>query len=623
MATTENESPATDEELDTIVTGLVQLDTPASTVKQDSKQLEQGGDAIINWRRALSDVTRIREALDEEKRVRRRAKRELREKEKDLINDLQVIIRDEQQERTRMEEELRESQRMLKELQTILAEERQENTRVDEELSQAKVALADKERFVKEIQRKLEEEQQSRIVVNEELRQATIDKNELEKRLQNDIVQVRRTLDNEVNLRSTKEQELRNKERIVNTLQRTLEEEQQARTRMAQELSQAKERLQSQLAQMRKTLDDRERIVEELQNALEEDQQARTAVDEELSQARSLCDDLEERLEDERLQSHSRQQHLQTKENVIREQRRRLEEEQQQRTALEERVRNLEQERNRHLSIVRQLQSAVSAAEEAVSESRDWIIQREEVVLSRKMLGKGAWGNVFEGTFRGCQVAVKEIHELILSDHNRRLFEREMSIASRCRHPNLLQFIGATNNEGSPLFVTELLDTSLRHVLSQRALNHEETVSLALDIAKGLNYLHLHKPSPIIHRDISSANVLLWRRDESWRAKLSDYGAANFMRQLMTVNPGAPIYCAPEALTTQQSPKVNIFRCLNQIVDFDFNFKHTTVIHSYNTRERDNPQHPPTPKTNWGKQKLPYQAASDFNNLSLEIKETK
>ena len=59
-----------------------------------------------------------------------------------------------------------------------------------------------------------------------------------------------------------------------------------------------------------------------------------------------------------------------------------------------------------------------------------------------------------------------------------------------------------------------------------------------------------------MHRDISSSNVLLWRRDNSWRAKLSDYGAANFMRQYMTENPGARIYAAPEALTSQQSPKV-------------------------------------------------------------------
>ena len=157
----------------------------------------------------------------------------------------------------------------------------------------------------------------------------------------------------------------------------------------------------------------------------------------------------------------------------------------------------------------------------------------------------------------GCQVAVKQIHDLILSPHNRRLFEREMSMASRCRHPNLLQFMGATNDDGNALFVTELLDTDLRKVLSQRSLDHEELVCLALDVAMALNYLHLKKPFPIIHRDISSCNVLLWTRDDRWRAKLSDYGAANFMRQHMTSNSGAIIYAAPEALTSKQSPKVS------------------------------------------------------------------
>ena len=47
-------------------------------------------------------------------------------------------------------------------------------------------------------------------------------------------------------------------------------------------------------------------------------------------------------------------------------------------------------------------------------------------------------------------MAVKQIHELILSPHNRRLFMREMNIASKCRHPCLLQFIGATNDDGNP-----------------------------------------------------------------------------------------------------------------------------------------------------------------------------
>ena len=210
---------------------------------------------------------------------------------------------------------------------------------------------------------------------------------------------------------------------------------------------------------------------------------------------------------------------------------------------------------------VQELQFELSVAQETLAEYRrreppDWIIRRDEVIISEEVLGTGAWGKICQGSFRGCQVAVKQIHELILSQYNRRLFEREMTIASSCRHPNLLQFIGATNDDGSPLFVTELLDTDLRKVLSQRSLHHEEIVCLALDVARALNYLHLKEPFPIIHRDISSSNVLLWRRDDRWRAKLSDYGAANFMRQFMTCNPGARIYAAPEALTSQQSPKV-------------------------------------------------------------------
>ena len=189
-------------------------------------------------------------------------------------------------------------------------------------------------------------------------------------------------------------------------------------------------------------------------------------------------------------------------------------------------------------------------------ESRDWVIGRDEVRLTEKSLGTGGFGVVREGSFRGCKVAVKQIHELVVSPHNRRLFEREMRIASQCRHPCLLQFIGATNDDGAPLFVSELLDTNLRAVLEQRALEKREIVAVAMDVSRALNYLHLNKPLPIIHRDISSANVLLWRRNSCWRAKVSDYGAANFMRQCRTVNPGAVIYAAPEAFSAEQSTKV-------------------------------------------------------------------
>ena len=84
---------------------------------------------------------------------------------------------------------------------------------------------------------------------------------------------------------------------------------------------------------------------------------------------------------------------------VVRWLRRRLEEEYQQKTDLKERLRRLElrmeEERTSHLSTERELRSAVFAAEDAFAEyqrhqSRDWIIQREEVALSEKILGK--WG---------------------------------------------------------------------------------------------------------------------------------------------------------------------------------------------------------------------------------------
>ena len=69
------------------------------------------------------------------------------------------------------------------------------------------------------------------------------------------------------------------------------------------------------------------------------------------------------------------------------------------------------------------------------------------------------------------------------------------------------------------------------------------------------------QPDPIIIHDISSANVLLepllgWQ----WKAKLSDYGTVNLVCQLETVNPGSPVYTAPEANNPRlQSPKMDIY----------------------------------------------------------------
>ena len=134
-------------------------------------------------------------------------------------------------------------------------------------------------------------------------------------------------------------------------------------------------------------------------------------------------------------------------------------------------------------------------------------------------------------------------------------------MAARLRHPNLVQFIGATM-EGNMVILTELMPTSLRAQLQQDIYMPPKIVmSVSLDVARALNYLHQMQPDPIIHRDISSANVLLEPlRDWQWRAKLSDYGTVNVFHQLETVNPGSPVYAAPEANDPRlQSTKMDIY----------------------------------------------------------------
>ena len=254
---------------------------------------------------------------------------------------------------------------------------------------------------------------------------------------------------------------------------------------------------------------------------------------------------------------------LQERDGELREKTQHLKNAEEQLQEKDEEVSSLERRLEEKEQQVDELEDSLSATSQALNklsrqQSPDWVIPRDQIQLTEKCLGRGGWGIVVKGKYCGCTVAVKQIYDDLLksSSYYRELFEREMNIASRCRHPCLLQFIGATNDERSPLFVTELMETSLRALSEQRSLSPTEVSVISLDVARALNYLHLKKPSPIIHRDISSANVLLWREADQWRGKVSDYGTANFKRDIMTACPGSRIYSAPEALTESQTAKV-------------------------------------------------------------------
>ena len=222
-----------------------------------------------------------------------------------------------------------------------------------------------------------------------------------------------------------------------------------------------------------------------------------------------------------------------------------------------------QQEITRLQEEARQLQSMLDQQPKLGSDTdiSFWVVSHNEVRPTGKVLGEGGWGRVVVGSFRGQGVAMKQLHSIISSsDYYRHLLSREISLMARVRHPNLLLFMAAVLDSPSntPIIITELMDTNLRQAYHNAQLtNNGVKLSILRDVSAALNYLHLQS-NPIIHRDVSSANVLL--PDNKWRGKLSDFGSANLVQHASTPGPGAAIYTAPEVFKgEQQTTKMDVF----------------------------------------------------------------
>ena len=200
-----------------------------------------------------------------------------------------------------------------------------------------------------------------------------------------------------------------------------------------------------------------------------------------------------------------------------------------------------------------------------------WKVSHKDVEITQEELGRGGWGVIQVGLFREQRVAVKQLYKVIMSEDNLTLMHREINTMSKLRHPNLLLFIGAVldHPSGNPLIITEIMDASLRSVYEKNQLTSEMMkLTILRDIAAGLNYLHC-LDDPIIHRDVSSANVLLESKGpDRWKAKLSDFGSANIARNAITTAPGAAVYSPPECVAAtvaikvskkQQTTKIDVF----------------------------------------------------------------
>ena len=190
---------------------------------------------------------------------------------------------------------------------------------------------------------------------------------------------------------------------------------------------------------------------------------------------------------------------------------------------------------------------------------QSWVIQRDEIDVMEEVIGRGRWGPIKAANFRGKRVAAKMLQGIAVSQHNIQIFERSFTIASQLCHPNLVQFIGATVERAS-VILFELLPTNLRSELNRTRLRRNQVVAISKDVALALNYLHKRR-TPVIHRDISSENVLLLPRGvDQWTAKLSNSSTMNFIWEAQTQSPGNPLYAAPEAhIPGQHSTKMDVF----------------------------------------------------------------
>ena len=227
---------------------------------------------------------------------------------------------------------------------------------------------------------------------------------------------------------------------------------------------------------------------------------------------------------------------------------------------------NHKQEITRLHEEARQLQSRLDQQPKLGSDTdiSFWVVSHNEVRPTGQVLGEGGWGRVVVGSFRGQDVAIKQLHSSISSsDYYRDLLRREISLMAKVRHPNLLLFMAAVFDSPSntPLIITELMDTNLRQAyLNAQLTNNGIKLSILRDVSNALNYLHLQS-NPIIHRDVSSSNVLLLALpNNKWRGKLSDFGSANLVQHASTPAPGAAMYTAPEVFKgEQQTTKMDVF----------------------------------------------------------------
>ncbi|CAN4088796.1 unnamed protein product [Withania somnifera] len=177
-----------------------------------------------------------------------------------------------------------------------------------------------------------------------------------------------------------------------------------------------------------------------------------------------------------------------------------------------------------------------------------------EITLGER-IGLGSYGEVYRGEWHGTEVAVKKFLDQDLTGESLEEFKSEVMIMKRLRHPNVVLFMGAVTRPPNLSIVTEFLHRGSLYRLIHRSnnqLDERRRLRMALDAARGMNYLHNCTPA-IVHRDLKSPNLLV---DKNWVVKVCDFGLSKikhstFLSSRSTA--GTAEWMAPEVLRNEPS----------------------------------------------------------------------
>ncbi|KAG6640674.1 receptor protein kinase TMK1-like [Carya illinoinensis] len=184
-------------------------------------------------------------------------------------------------------------------------------------------------------------------------------------------------------------------------------------------------------------------------------------------------------------------------------------------------------------------------------------------------LGRGGFGVVYKGELDdGTKIAVKRMEAGIITSKGLDEFQSEIAVLSKVRHRHLVSLLGYSIEGNERILVYEYMPQGAlsKHLFHWKSvklepLSWKRRLNIALDVARGMEYLHSMAHQSFIHRDLKSSNILL---GDDLRAKISDFGlvklAPDGEKSVVTRLAGTFGYLAPEyAVTGKITTKVDVF----------------------------------------------------------------